>query len=131
MKTGALVFFRLLLAALGAVGAMAFLLAVAAGHGQRFSEAEIAWMERQRAVDGTKCCNEHDVRLGEGVRWRPSRDGFEVWIEGAWRRVPAGRRMAELPGDLSPFGGQALLFYSPSIVGGPPSIWCFRPEPLM
>lgn len=115
--------------------ALAALVAAAAapawGHGQTFTADENAWLNRQRAVDGTKCCNERDAMVGEVVDWRLRGGVYEVLIQGAWRPVPPGRLMRHNPADPSPWPGQALLFWSPA-----PShpdgfhLWCFYPEPL-
>jgi len=99
------------------------------GHGS-FTHAEIEWMERQYSVDGnSKCCNEHDVHIGQNVQWRINGRGYEVQINGNWHAIPPNLLMASKPDDPSPFGVEALLFYSvyPSGI----RIWCFRPEPLM
>lgn len=108
---------------------LAFALALLAApfaiaHDGRFTAEENAWLERQRAVDGTKCCNEHDVTVGVRVRWRMVAGRYQVEIAGAWRDVPPGRVMHHDIADPSPFGSEALLFHT----GG--MIWCFSPEPL-
>jgi hypothetical protein len=98
-------------------------------HGDHFSADEIAWMERQRAVDpAIKCCNERDVHIGVRVRWRVAADGYEVEIAGRWHAVPASRMMRHRADDPSPFGSAAILFYSR--FGDSLHIWCFSPEPL-
>lgn len=98
------------------------------GHGQHFTHPEIEWMERQNARDGTKCCNEHDVHVGQNVAWRinAARTHYEVQISGQWHQVPTGRIRAIDRDDPSPFGHEALLFYSvyPSGI----QIWCFQPD---
>lgn len=53
---------------------------------------------------------------------------YEVQIAGAWLPIPPGRMMRHDPADPSPWEGEALLFYTPTVVG--PQIWCFSPEPL-
>lgn len=100
----------------------------ARGHG--FSAEENEWLNRQRALDGEKCCDERDAHVAPNVEWRVTADrrGYEVRINGEWRLVPAGRIMRENPADPSPWGQAALLFHAPW-AGGP--IYCFRPEPLM
>jgi len=104
---------------------LALLLAPAAvAHDARFTREENAWLNRQRAVDGTKCCDEHDVTIGLRVRWRMVGGAYQVQIAGQWRDVPPGRIMQHIPGDPSPFEGQALLFHTNGI------LWCFSPEPL-
>jgi hypothetical protein len=123
--------FHLLLIALGMVGALLLAAALAHGHGPHMTPAEEAWLNRQHARDGTKCCDVRDVHVGQAVAWRMTPRGYEVEIAGAWHLVPPGRLLAPIPGDPSPFGAQALLFYTPNNVGAPPAIWCFLPEPLM
>lgn len=93
------------------------------------------WLERQRAVDGTKCCNDRDIYVGQDVEWRIVRDGhnihYEVMIAGIWRRILPGRILRPDPSDPSPFGSQALLFWMPSphtLEGY--RIFCFRPDSL-
>jgi hypothetical protein len=127
---GRLAFHLLLLLALGMVGALLLAAALAHGHGPHMTPAEEAWLDRQHARDGTKCCDVRDVHVGQAVAWRITPRGYEVEIDGAWHLVPPGRLLAPIPGDPSPFGAQALLFYTPRS-GGPPAIWCFLPEPLM
>lgn len=128
-ELGRLAFYILLLV-LGLVGLLMLLAGLAHGHGPHYSAAEIAWMERQHARDGMKCCNERDVHIGQDVEWRMGAGGYQVRIGEAWHDVPPGRLLAPRPGDPSPFGAQALLFYSPT-PGGVPRLWCFMPEPLM
>ena len=110
---------------------IALLAGPAAAHQQHFTPEENAWLHRQRAVDGTKCCDEHDAHVGERVAWRMAAGAFEVRINGAWLPVPRGRMMRHDPDDPSPWGSEALLFWSPAphLPGGV-SIWCFSPEPL-
>lgn len=105
--------------ALTAVGAI--------GHESRFSPEENAWLERQYARDGMKCCNEHDVHVGVDVRWRFVNGRYEVMMDGRWTPVPEGRLMRHTPNDPSPWGAAPLLFYTP----GQHAPWCFLPEPLM
>jgi hypothetical protein len=122
---------RRTLAALAAT-VLAFAPLPAAAHGPDFTEAEKAWMERQRARDGAKCCNEHDVHVGMVVEWRTRAGRFQVRIAGEWHDVPPGRIMRHDPADPSPFPGQALLFYTPSPwVPNGFTLWCFQPEALM
>lgn len=109
-----------------ALAALLLGLPVAAlGHG--YTAEENAWLERQRALDGTKCCDRSDAHVSPDVEWR-SPDGrrYEVRIGGTWVPVPPGRIMREDRADPSPWGQAALLFHSPQGV-----IWCFRPEPLL
>lgn len=101
----------------------------AAAHGQHFTQDEIAWLNRQVAVDGMKCCDETDAHVGTRVSWRIEGSRYQVRIQGAWHDVPPGRVMRSQPDDPSPWGGEALLFYSPR-TGGGISLWCFRPEAL-
>ena len=102
----------------------------ALAHGA-FTPDENDWMNRQRAVDGTKCCDERDAHVGENVEWRLVGGRYQVRIQGEWRDVPEGRLLQINPADPSPFGGAALLFYSPSPhAPGGLHLWCFQPEPL-
>jgi len=96
-------------------------------HGS-FTHDEIEWMERQYSHDGTKCCNELDVHIGQDVVWRinAARTGYEVQINNAWHAVPNGRLRKIIPDDPSPFGYEALLFYS--IYPSGLRIWCFTPD---
>jgi hypothetical protein len=115
-----------------ALAILALLSLPAAAHERRFTPEENAWLNRQRAVDGTKCCDEHDAHVGQRVRWRMVAGGFEVHVGGAWLAVPPGRMMRRAPGDPSPWGVEALLFYSPApYLPAGVQIWCFSPEPLM
>jgi hypothetical protein len=100
-----------------------------AQHGGPFTPEEIEWMERQYAHDGTKCCNERDVYVGEVVEWRMRHGHYQVRISGQWENVPPGRLMQHVANDPTPFPGQALLFYS--IYPHGHHIWCFFPPPLM
>lgn len=110
--------------------ALALLAAPALAHGPHYTQDEIAWMNRQRALDGTKCCDERDVHIGTDVEWRTTATGFQVRIEGVWRDVPPGRLLNRNPEDPSPFGPDPLLFYTPNRGGGAPSIWCLYPGTL-
>lgn len=96
----------------------------AMAHDTGFTAEENAWLDRQRAVDGTKCCNEHDVTIGERVQWRMTAGRYEVLIGETWRPVPPGRLMQSIPDDPTPWPGRALLFRTGTM------IWCFFPEPL-
>jgi hypothetical protein len=57
--------------ALAALGLAAIVAAFATGpawpHGLGFTADEAAWLDRQRAHDGTKCCDVRDVQVGQGV----------------------------------------------------------------
>jgi len=98
-------------------------------HGQKFTQAENDWMERQTAVDGFKCCNQHDVHFLEDPDWRMGKTGYEVLINGVWHEVPPGRLRQIDQSDPSPFGqDHALLFYS--VHGKTTHIWCFTPTTL-
>lgn len=97
----------------------------AAAHDTEFTRDENDWMNRQHAVDGTKCCNEHDVTVGEHVQWRIVGSRYEVFFDGQWRMISPGRMMQSRPDDPTPWPGRALLFRTG------PMIWCFFPEPLM
>jgi hypothetical protein len=99
-----------------------------ANHGGPFTNDQIEWMERQHARDGTKCCNEHDVYVGQVVEWRMHGGHYEVKIGGQWEAIPPNRLMEHLAHDPSPFLGEALLFYSTYSSGH--RIWCFSPPPL-
>lgn len=98
------------------------------GHGEHFTHDEIEWMERQYARDGEKCCNERDVFVGQNVTWRinAARTHYEVLIQDTWQQVPTGRIRNVNPDDPSPFGHEALLFYS--IYPSGLRIWCFSPD---
>lgn len=110
--------------------ALAALLALpAAAHSPRFTAEETAWLNRQRAIDGMKCCDETDAHVGQYVAWRIVAGRYEVQISGAWRAVPPGRVMRAEPADPTPWPGAALLFYSHP-AGAEPQLWCFFPEPL-
>lgn len=100
-------------------------------HGLGFTAEEAAWLDRQRAHDGTKCCDVRDVQVGQGVEWRLTAGRYEVRVRGEWRAVPPGRLLRHNPDDPTPWPGQALLFWSPtpSLPEGF-SLWCFFPEPL-
>ena len=104
--------------------ALMLLAGPAMAHG--FTAEENAWLNRQRALDGMKCCDETDVHVSPDVEWRHVGGRYEVMIRGSWVPVPPGRIMRERPGDPSPWGQAALLFHSPQGV-----LFCFRPEPLM
>lgn len=98
-----------------------------------FSEDEVAWMNRQHSVgpDVVKCCDEHDVYLGVNAIWRPQAGAphrYEVFIRELqrWVEVPPDRMLQMVQEDPSPWGGEAIVFYSiyPSGV----QIWCFNYE---
>jgi hypothetical protein len=112
--------------------ALLILASSAAAHSPRFTAEENAWLNRQRAHDGTKCCDETDAHVGQFVEWRMSGGHYEVHINGGWHRVPAGRLMRHDPADPTPWPGAALLFYTPTphVLEGF-TLWCFYPEPLM
>lgn len=103
----------------------------AAAHRVEFTPAENEWLNRQRAVDGTKCCDETDAHVGLSVEWRITGGRYQLRIAGAWVDVPPGRIMRHDPADPSPWPGEALAFYtlSPFFPGGF-RLWCFRPEAL-
>lgn len=103
----------------------------ALAHSPGLTPEENAWLDRQRARDGTKCCDFRDVQIGRAVEWRLVGGRYQVRISGAWRDVPEGRVLQPREGDPSPFGGEALLFWSPS-PHAPLGfhLWCFQPEPL-
>lgn len=109
------------------LGVLMLTASTVAAHGSGFTAEENAWLNRQRAVDGMKCCDETDAHVGLDVRWRLVGGAYEVWIAGAWHRVPPGRMMRHDPSDPTPWPGQAILFHSPR---SPHLIWCFFPEPL-
>lgn len=98
-------------------------------HSRRFTDEENAWMERQLAEDGTKCCNQHDVHFLDQPQWRSTGGGYEVYVEGEWHEVPPGRLRVNQPDDPSPFGTEkALLFYS--VHSGIVYVWCFTPPTM-
>lgn len=100
-------------------------------HGPLFSQDENAWLNRQRAVDGTKCCDRNDAHVGQNVEWRIVGGRYQVRIRDEWRDVPPGRIMQHNPSDPTPWPGEALLFWSPSPhVESGFHLWCFFPEPL-
>lgn len=110
----------------------ALLLALpAAAHGPTFTDAENQWLNRQRALDGTKCCDRHDAHVGQNVEWRIVAGRYQVRIRDEWRDVPPGRMMRHDPSDPTPWPGEALLFWSP-VPSHPDGflLWCFFPEPL-
>jgi hypothetical protein len=115
---------RILLAAL-------LLAAPAAAHTPGLTADENEWLDRQRARDGTKCCDFRDVFIGRMVEWRIEGGRYQVKISGEWRDVPPGRLMQHDPSDPSPFPGEAMLFYSlsPYYPNGF-HLWCFSPENL-
>lgn len=102
--------------------ALMLLAGPAMAHG--FTAEENAWLNRQRAVDGTKCCDENDAHVSPNVEWRIGPAGYQVLIGGVWRDVPPGRLLRINPADPSPWGAAALLFHSNG------ALWCFMPEPL-
>ena len=106
--------------------ALMLLAGPAMAHG--FTAEENAWLNRQRALDGMKCCDETDAHVGEDVEWRMRGGRYEVFVLGAWHEIPEGRLMQHRPMDPTPWPGRALLFYS--VYGGRLHIWCFFPEPL-
>ncbi len=107
------------------------IVAPALAHTPGLTEDENAWLDRQRARDGTKCCDYRDVFIGRAVEWRIQGGRYQVRITGEWRDVPPGRVMQPNPADPSPFPGEALLFYSlnPHWPDGY-QLWCFFPENL-
>lgn len=115
-------------AALHAVMLAACVALPAAAHQVTYTAEQNAWLNRQRALDGTKCCDETDVRVGVNVEWRISGGRYQLKISGAWVDVPPGRMMRFNPGDPSPWPGEPLAFYSLSPGGH--VLWCFFPEAL-
>jgi hypothetical protein len=102
----------------------------ALSHSQHFSPEENDWLNRQHAVDGTKCCDETDAHIGHDfVEWRVLNDQYQVLINERWIDVPPGRMMRNNPEDPTPWPGQPHLFYTD--FGRSISIWCFFPPPLM
>lgn len=101
------------------------------GHSGLFTAEENEWLNRQRSVDGMKCCDERDVHVGQAVEWRIVGGRYQVKIMDAWRDVPPGRVLQHREGDASPFGGEALLFWSPAPHTAEGfRLWCFAPAPL-
>lgn len=98
------------------------------GHGEMFTREENDWMNRQYAVDGTKCCDENDVHLGINVVWRMQGGNYQVKVGDNWLTVPSNRLYQHKTDDPSPFPGEALLFYSTYSTGV--MIWCFSPPGL-
>lgn len=109
-----------------------FLPTLVNAHDRGFTDAENEWLDRQRSVDGTKCCDRHDAFVGHAVEWRLRGGNYEVEIDGTWFQIRPGAMLVPEAGDPTPWPGQALLFYSrnPGYRGGV-MIWCFMPEPLM
>lgn len=117
--------------AAGVVASLLMLAPKAFAHTPGLSEAEIAWLDRQRARDGTKCCDDRDVQIGRAVEWRIVGGRYQVRITGEWRDVPPGRILMPRADDPSPWPGEALLFWQPAPhVPGGYWLWCFQPEPL-
>lgn len=107
------------------------LMAPAMAHTPGLTADENAWLDRQRAADGTKCCDYRDVHIGRAVEWRIVGGRYQVRIRDEWRDVPPGRVLQPIPGDPGPFAGEALLFWSPAPHTAEGfHLWCFRPEPL-
>lgn len=101
----------------------------ARAHNQHFTDEENEWLNRQRAEDGTKCCDRHDTHVGvDHVTWRHRNGHYEVRIKGNWHQVPPGRLYRHKADDPSPWPGEALLFYSD--YGTTIHLWCFSPPSL-
>lgn len=101
---------------------------VAWGHGPDYTPEETQWMERQHAVDGTKCCDRHDTVVGPDVEWRIHNGQYQVLIDGSWHPVPAElviRRTSD-----NPWPNQAIVTYS-VYPGGRVRIWCLWPGVVM
>lgn len=102
----------------------------ARGHGGNlhgFDSDEVAWMNRQRSVSDVKCCDEHDVYVGVRAIWRNAAPGrFEVFVAEVqrWVEVPEGRMQRMVLDDPSPWGGEAIVFYS--VYADGVRIWCFN-----
>ena len=110
---------------------LSFISTVSLAHSGHFTHEENDWLNRQHSRSGVKCCDMHDVHIGQNVEWRINNQGqYEVKVNEQWYVIQEGTIMRRNPNDPSPFGNQALLFYSPNMSGGI-FIWCFSPEPLM
>ena len=48
-----------------------------------------SWFEHQHSLNGDWCCNVADGHILDETEWRASGDYYEVWINHAWRAVPA------------------------------------------
>lgn len=101
----------------------------ASAHRVEFTAEQNAWLNRQHARDGTKCCDETDAHVGMNVEWRIQGGRYQLHVSGAWVDVPPGRMMRFNPADPSPWPGEALAFYSLFPSGH--VLWCFFPENLM
>lgn len=110
---------------------MLCLMVAAAAHSPAFTDAENDWLNRQRSVDGTKCCDRNDAHVGQNVEWRLVGGRYQVRIRDEWRDIPPGRIMRHQPNDPTPWPGEAMLFWTP-VPSHPDGflIWCFSPEPL-
>lgn len=108
---------------------LALLAAPALAHDHAFTAAENAWLNRQYALDGMKCCDETDAHVGHHVEWRLIGGQYEILIAGRWVAVPAGRVMRHNPADPTPWPGQAIAFFQVG-PGELVRLYCFFPEPL-
>ena len=87
------------------------------------------WLDRQRALDNTKCCALYDLHVLTDVEWRIHGGSYEVRIRNSWHTVPPGRMLDPKPDDPSPFAGHAIVFYT-LYTDGRVQIYCFQPPDL-
>lgn len=92
-------------------------------HGD-YTQEEVAWMKRQKAVDGTWCCGPENVTLIEDPHYRVRQGRWEVHLVGQWVPVPPGRMYQHRADDPSPFA-ETFVFFSTNAYGHV-TIWCFR-----
>jgi hypothetical protein len=103
-------------------------------HPQRgdYTTAEIEWMKKQRAVDGTFCCGPENILMVEDPLYRVRGQGderrYEVYLLGRWLPVPPGRMFRHNPDDPPPFDG-VFVFFATSANSNVVTIFCFRIPP--
>ena len=110
------------------------LLVLAAGHAfghathhpqfGNFTQEEIDWMKRQKAVDNTWCCGDENITLIEDPHFRVRRGHWEVHLIGQWVQVPQGRMFRHRADDPPPFA-ETFVFFSTN-AAGEVTIYCFR-----
>lgn len=118
----------LLIAALGAlarVAGFAILFAVndpVAAHDH--SRPELApWFNSLKSNAGALCCSNNDGTVLEDADWRSKNGGYEVYLEGEWRRVPEGAVVTE-PNK----SGRTMVWPLKGYMGL--TIRCFMPGPM-
>ncbi len=87
------------------------------------------WLNRQNALDSTKCCALYDLHVLTDVEWRIHEGSYEVRIRNIWHAIPPGRMLNPRPDDPSPFAGHAIVFYT-VYDDGRVQIYCFQPPDL-